>query len=100
MRRARVERGVILVVQEVVKIRACQKRIGVRKLYHMLENFLTGARDRDGPRAFFDLLRENSLLVRRRRARKKPRTTFASPGETVSEPDPRACADGKRTKYG
>jgi putative transposase len=31
-----------------------------------------------GRDAFFDLLRENSLLVRKRRAR-KPRTTFASP---------------------
>jgi putative transposase len=67
-----------LVVQEVVKIRACQKRIGVRKLYHMLESFLTEHAIVMGRDAFFDLLRENSLLVRRRRAR-KPRTTFASP---------------------
>ena len=67
-----------LVVQEVVKIRACQKRIGVRKLYYMLESFLAEHAIVMGRDAFFDLLRENSLLVRRRRAR-KPRTTFASP---------------------
>lgn len=67
-----------LVVQEVVKIRATQKRIGVRKLYHMLGDFLAGHGIVMGRDAFFDLLRENALLVRKRRAR-KPRTTFASP---------------------
>jgi putative transposase len=67
-----------LVVQEVVKIREAQKRIGVRKLYHLLGSFMREHSIGIGRDAFFDLLRENALLVRRRRAR-KPRTTFASP---------------------
>ena len=67
-----------LVVQEVVRIREAQKRIGVRKLYHMLDGFMSEHAIVMGRDRMYDLLRENSLLVRRRRAR-KPRTTFASP---------------------
>ncbi len=65
-------------VQEVLKIREAQKRIGVRKLYHMLEGFMNQHEIVLGRDRMYELLRENSLLVRRRRAR-KPRTTFASP---------------------
>lgn len=67
-----------LVIQEVVRIREAQKRIGVRKLYHMLENFLAEHAIAMGRDALYDVLRENSLLIRRRRAR-KPRTTFSHP---------------------
>jgi transposase InsO family protein len=67
-----------LVIQEVVRVREAQKRIGVRKLYHVLGSFMREHAIVMGRDAFFDLLRENSLLVRKRRA-KKPRTTFASP---------------------
>jgi transposase InsO family protein len=67
-----------LVVQEVLRIRAVQKRVGVRKLHRMLEGFMTGHGVRMGRDALNELLREHSLLVRRRRAR-KPRTTLSHP---------------------
>jgi putative transposase len=67
-----------LIIQEVIGIRKQQKRIGVRKLYHMLEAFLCEHRIKMGRDAFYDLLREHSLLVRKRRLR-KPRTTFSGP---------------------
>lgn len=66
--------GVELVVQEVLSIRAKQKRIGGRKLLHMTEEFRAGHGITLGRDAFFEVLREHSLLVRRRRTR-KPRTT-------------------------
>jgi putative transposase len=65
-----------LVVQEVVKIRLDQKRIGGRKMYHMTEIFREQRGIKMGRDAFFDLLRDDGLLVARRRA-KKPRTTFS-----------------------
>jgi transposase InsO family protein len=67
-----------LIIQEVVRIRSVQKRIGVRKLYHMLQGFMAEHGIQMGRDAFYDLLREHSLLVRKRR-RKKPRTTFSGP---------------------
>ena len=67
-----------LIIQEVMGIRSVQRRIGVRKLYHMLGNFLCEHGIKMGRDAFYDLLRDNSLLVRKRRLR-KPRTTFSSP---------------------
>lgn len=67
-----------LIVQEVIKIRSVQKRLGVRKLYHMLECFLGEHTIEMGRDRLYDLLRENSLLVRRRRPR-KPRTTISGP---------------------
>lgn len=66
-----------LVVGEVVRIRAVQRRVGVRKLYHMMQEFLEGHRLEIGRDAFFDLMRDHSLLVRRRQ-RKSPRTTFSA----------------------
>lgn len=68
-----------LVLSEVMSIRARQKGVGGRKLYHMLSGFLSEHRMRMGRDAFFELLREHSLLVRRRRTR-KPRTTFSQWG--------------------
>jgi putative transposase len=67
-----------LVVQEVIRIRQIQKSLGVRKLYHMLGCFLSEHEIEMGRDRLYGLLRENSLLVRRRRAR-KPRTTISGP---------------------
>lgn len=65
-----------LIVQEVLELRARQRRLGGRKLYHCLEGFFAEHRIEIGRDAFFDLLREYSLLVKRRRVR-KPRTTLS-----------------------
>lgn len=67
-----------LVIQEVVKIRREQKRIGGRKLHYMLSGFCGAHSIEMGRDAFYGLLRANSMLVRKRRVR-KPRTTFSSP---------------------
>ena len=67
-----------LVVQEVLKLREVQRRLGVRKLYYMLGSFLSEHSIEMGRDRLYDLLRREALLVRRRRAR-KPRTTFSGP---------------------
>lgn len=64
-----------LIVQEVLAVRKEQRRIGGRKLYHCLEGFFREHGIEIGRDAFFDLLREYSLLVKRRR--RKPRTTVS-----------------------
>jgi transposase InsO family protein len=68
-----------LVVKEVVTIRKSQRYLGGRKLYHVLQAFLDEHRMEIGRDAFFDLLREYGLLVRKRRAR-KPQTTLSYRG--------------------
>jgi transposase InsO family protein len=65
-----------LLLQEVGRIRTRQKRIGARKLLFMMNNFFQQHKIHIGRDAFFDLLRERGMLVRRRRY-KKPRTTFS-----------------------
>ena len=65
------------VVQEVLRIRSEQKRIGARKLRHMMNGYLEEHGIGMGRDAFFELLREHALLVRKRRTR-KPRTTFSA----------------------
>lgn len=65
-----------LIVREVARIRAEQKRIGARKLHLMLTDFMSTQGRVLGRDAFFDLLRDHNLLVRRRRSR-KPRTTVS-----------------------
>ena len=65
------------VVQEVSRIRMEQKRVGARKLRHMMSEYLDGHGIGIGRDAFFDILREHRLLVRKRRSR-KPRTTFSA----------------------
>lgn len=67
-----------LIIQEVIRVRAVQKRIGSRKLHYMLGGFLSEHSIEMGRDAFYDLLREHSLLVRKRRLR-KPRTTISGP---------------------
>lgn len=68
--------GAYLVLTEVSRIRNFQKRIGGRKLHHMLRGFMEEHSLMMGRDGFFDLLRDHSLLVRKRRSR-KPRTTYS-----------------------
>jgi transposase InsO family protein len=80
-RRSRSEREAIkaeLVIQEVLRIRSVQKRIGVTKLHHMLEGMRVEHGIKMGRDQFNAVLRDEGLLVRRRRTR-KPRTTFSAP---------------------
>jgi transposase InsO family protein len=65
------------VIREVARIRAVQKRIGARKLHYLLEPFLSAHGIKMGRDRLNELLRENSLLVRKRR-RKRPQTTISS----------------------
>lgn len=62
-------------MQEVLSLRERQRRLGGRKLYYLLKGFLEEHRMGIGRDAFFDLLREYSLLVRRKA--RKPRTTLS-----------------------
>lgn len=66
-----------IVLQEVGRLRTEQKRVGVRKLHHMMSGFAREHSVEMGRDALYDLLREHSMLVRRRR-RKGPRTTFSA----------------------
>lgn len=65
-----------LLVQEVLRIRKTQKRIGVRKLLIMMNVFIQQHTIQIGRDAFFDLLRKQGLLVRKRK-RSRPQTTFS-----------------------
>lgn len=65
-----------ILIQEVLRIRQMQKRIGTRKLLFMMNSFMEQHHISIGRDAFFELLREQNLLVRKRK-RKKPRTTFS-----------------------
>jgi putative transposase len=65
-----------LLVQEVLRIRSVQKRIGVRKLHYMLSPFVSAQGIKLGRDQLNELLREYGLLVRKRR-RYKPRTTIS-----------------------
>lgn len=65
-----------LLLQEVLRIRERQKKIGTRKLLFLMNEFMQQHRIHIGRDAFFELLREQNLLVRKRRCR-KPRTTFS-----------------------
>ena len=68
--------GAELLMQEVIRIRREQKRIGTRKLYLMTRVFRDEHTIEIGRDAFFEVLREEGLLIRKRRSR-KPRTTFS-----------------------
>lgn len=65
-----------LLVREVARIRSDQKRIGARKLHLMLSEFMGCQGKVLGRDAFFDLLRDHGLLVRKRK-KWKPRTTVS-----------------------
>lgn len=66
-----------LLLHQVNLLRVHQKKIGTRKMYGLLQPFMREHNLNLGRDAFFDLLRDNGLLVRKRR-RKKPMTTFSS----------------------
>jgi len=66
-----------LILQQVNVLRKSQKRIGTRKMFGLLSDFLKQHQLSIGRDAFFDLLRENELLIRKRR-RPKPQTTFSN----------------------
>lgn len=59
-----VEREVLL--SEVIEIRKNHKRMGGRKLFSKLEKFMSEHQIKMGRDAFFDFLRDNGLLVRKR----------------------------------
>jgi putative transposase len=65
-----------LLIDQVLVIRKKQKRLGGRKLLFKLESFMLEHHISIGRDAFFDLLSERGLLVRKRK-RRKPRTTFS-----------------------
>ncbi|MFT2008550.1 IS3 family transposase [Pontibacter sp. 13R65] len=64
-----------LLVQEVLRIRQTQKRLGARKLLVIMSTFMLEHRINMGRDTFFELLRAHGLLVRKRK-RYKPQTTF------------------------
>ena len=64
-----------LVIQEVLKHRVLQPRIGTRKLIVMLKNFSELHQINFGRDALFSLLREHDLLIRKRK--RKAVTTFS-----------------------
>ncbi|MBD0289272.1 MAG: IS3 family transposase [Flavisolibacter sp.] len=65
-----------LLIQEVVCIRKTQKKVGARKLLVMMEGFLKTHYITIGRDAFFELLREQGLLIRKTK-RSKPQTTWS-----------------------
>jgi len=69
--------GEELIIQQVLKIRARQKRVGARKLLLMLESFLLEHKLQIGRDGFFALLSKHNLLVRMRKSR-TPRTTCSN----------------------
>lgn len=71
-----------LIVKEVLAIRKEQKYLGGRKLYHKMGGFLEEHSIEMGRDVFFSVLREYSLLVKKRRTR-KPRTTLTYRGGRV-----------------
>jgi putative transposase len=66
-----------IILQLVSAIRSDQPRLGVRKLYVLLEASLLAAGIKTGRDALFELLARHGLLVKKRR-RRAPRTTDSS----------------------
>lgn len=65
-----------LIIQEVLKIRETQKKVGTRKLLIHIQPFLDQHQLKLGRDSLFSLLASYKLLVRKRK-RKIPRTTFS-----------------------
>lgn len=66
----RVEQDLIeqeILLTKIVKIRKNHKRLGGRKLFDKLQNFMKEHHIKMGRDAFFDMLRVNGLLVKRRK---------------------------------
>lgn len=66
-----------LLLNQVAQLRVNQKKIGTRKIFGILQPFMMEHNISLGRDAFFDLLKDNGLLVRKRR-RRKPITTFSN----------------------
>lgn len=66
-----------LLIGQVLYCRKLQPRLGVRKLLVMLQPFMDAHHIHTGRDVFFELLRVNGLLIRRRRTN-RPRTTFSA----------------------
>lgn len=64
-----------LIIQQVLKFRELQPRVGTRKLILLLEDFIRDHSFKIGRDALFNLLREKKLLVRRRK--RNVQTTFS-----------------------
>lgn len=56
-----------ILLSGVTEIRKNHKRLGGRKLFYKLEGFMSGHQIKMGRDAFFDFLRDNGLLVRKRK---------------------------------
>jgi putative transposase len=65
-----------VVIQEVLRHRKLQKRLGTRKLHGEMSDFIAIHGFQLGRDAMFDLLRENRLLINKR-TRSGPKTTFS-----------------------
>ncbi|MBX7204248.1 MAG: IS3 family transposase [Bacteroidia bacterium] len=66
-----------LLLNQVARLRINQKKIGARKMLGILQPFMEEHNIHLGRDAFFDLLKDNGLLVRKRK-RRKPITTFSN----------------------
>lgn len=64
-------------MQQILQHRRLQPRLGARKLMVVLQPFMDGHGISIGRDVFFELLRVNDLLIRRRR-QQRPRTTFSA----------------------
>lgn len=64
-----------IIVQQVLKHRGLQPRIGTRKLLVMMQDFVKEHHIALGRDGLFNLLREHDLLIRKRK--RKARTTFS-----------------------
>ena len=65
-----------LIVQQVIKYRQTQPKVGTRKLYLHIAPFIQAHNIAIGRDALFDLLARHNLLIRKRK-RNKPITTFS-----------------------
>jgi transposase InsO family protein len=65
-----------IIIEEVLRYRKHQKRLGTRKLFHEMQDFLKAHQFQIGRDAMFDLLSEHDLLITRRK-RKGSVTTFS-----------------------
>ena len=58
-----------IIVEEVLRHRGLQKRLGTRKLLEEMEDFLSSHHFKIGRDAMFDLLEERGLLIKKRKRR-------------------------------
>jgi hypothetical protein len=69
-----------IIIQQVLKHRQLQPRLGTRKLMVMMQDFAREHQINLGRDGFFDLLREHNLLIRKRRQKAQtPVFVFGTP---------------------